>query len=145
MVSSVLLSVSFTSRSKTIGKAIGGIMMNKKIILLQVILGIVGGSLFFWTTMYKEVDIFYFIHFLILFIILTVISLVLWKYTFFASYTITLWLLLYFFLGMVDITDDSDWMYILFIMLPIGLIFLGFIVVIELMFKGIKEINNKKY
>lgn len=119
--------------------------MNKTIILVQVILGIVGGSLFFWTTMYRGVNIFYFIHFLILFIILTGISFVLWKYSFFASYSITLLLILYFFLGMVDITDDSDWLYILFIMLPFGLIFLGFIVVIELTIKGIKEINNKKY
>jgi hypothetical protein len=119
--------------------------MNKKIILLQVILGIVGGSLFFWTTMYKGVDIFYFIDFLILFIVLTVISLVLWKYSFFVSYSITLLLILYFYFGMVDITDDSDWLYILFIMLPFGVIFIGFIVVIELIFKGIKEINNKKY
>jgi len=69
-------------------------MMNKKIILLQVILGIVGGSLFFWTTMYKGVDISYFIHFLILFIILPVISLVLWKFSFFATYSITLLLIL---------------------------------------------------
>jgi len=120
-------------------------MMNKTIILVQTILGIVGVSLFFWTTMYKGVDIFYFIHFLILFILLTVISLVLWKYSFFATYSITLLLILYFFLGMVDITDDSEWLYIIFIMLPFALIFLGFIVVIELIFKGIKEINNKKY
>jgi len=33
---------------------------------------------------------------------------------------------------MVDITDDSEWLYILFIMLPFALIFLGFIVVIEM-------------
>jgi hypothetical protein len=110
-------------------------MMNKTIILVQVILGIVGGSLFFWTTMYMGVDIFYFIHFLILFIILTVISLFLWKYSFFVSYSITLLLILYFFIGMIDITDDSDWLYTLFIMLPFAVIFLGIVVVIELVLR----------
>ena len=116
----------------------------KTIILVQVILGIVGGSLFFWTTMYKGVDIFYFIHFLILFIILTVISLVLWKYSFFVSYSITLLLILYFFIGMIDITDDSDWLYTLFIMLPFAVIFLGIIVVIELVLRHLDKYLTKK-
>ncbi len=109
--------------------------MNKIIILVQVILGIVGGSLFFWTTIYKGVNIFYFIDFLILFIVLTVISLVFWKYNFYVSYSISLLLILYFFYVMVDITDDSHWLYILFLMLPFVVTFLAHIVVIEFLLR----------
>ena len=50
--------------------------MNKMMILWHVILAIVGGCLFFWTTMFKGVDIFYLLDFLVIFIILTVISIV---------------------------------------------------------------------
>ena len=77
---------------------VGGLVMiinllhvNKIIILLHVVLNIVGGILVFKTSF-----IFYLPFFLIIFLILSVISLVLWKNRLFVSYFLSIIVIIYF-------------------------------------------------
>jgi len=105
--------------------------MNKFIILFKVILGIIGVSLFIWTTMNKDIDIYYLIHFLIIFLTLTVISLVLWKNSLFVSYFTSITFMFYFFFLIIDVVDDSFWGYYTFLFLPMGVVFLATIGAIE--------------
>lgn len=105
--------------------------MNKFIILFKFILGLVGISLFIWTTNNKNIDIYYLIHFLIIFLSLTVISLGLWKNNLFVSYTTTIVFIFYFFILIIDVVDDSFWLYYTYLFLPMGIVFLGKIAVIE--------------
>ena len=105
--------------------------MNKIIILLQIILGLAGVCLFIWTTRYKDIDIYYLIHFFIIFLTLTVISLVLWKNNIFVSYYISIIVILYFFYLIVDVADESFWGYYTFLFFPMGVVFLATIGGIE--------------
>lgn len=109
--------------------------MNKFIILFNFILGLAGISLFIWTTMHKNIEIYYLIHFLIIFLTLTVISLVLWRNSLFVSYLTTIVFVFYFFFLIIDAVDDSYWRYYTFLFLPMGVVSLGLIAVIEFVLK----------
>lgn len=85
--------------------------------------------------MFKGVDIFYLLDFLVIFLILTVISIVLWKYNLFVSYCTSIIVILYFFYLIMDVVDDSDWLYFTFLLLPMGVVFLAFIGLTEKMLK----------
>ncbi len=105
--------------------------MNKFIIMFKVILALIGVSLFIWTTINKDIEIYYLIHFLLIFLTLTVVSLVLWKSNLFVSYCISIIVILYFFYLIIDVVDDSFWLYYTFLFFPMGVVFLGHIAVIE--------------
>lgn len=111
--------------------------MTKKIILLHVILGILGGFIFLWTTRFKGVDIFYLIDYLVIFIILSIVSIVLWKNNLFISYCISILVILYFFYLIFDVVDESYWLYYIFLLLPMGVIFLAVFGAIEKLLRKI--------
>lgn len=106
-------------------------MINKLIILFKIILGLAGSSLFIWTTLNKHIELYYLIHFLIIFLSLTVISLVLWRNSLFVSYLTTIIFIFYFFFLIIDAVDDSFWFYYTFLFLPMGVLLLAHIAVIE--------------
>lgn len=114
--------------------------MNLKIIIfIHLVMGIIGVMLFFWTTVNKEISIYYMIHFLIIYIVLTVISLILWKYKLFISYFISLLLYSYYLLLVIDTEDESFWLYYLFLLMPMAVIFLAHVVLIDVIVKGFKK------
>lgn len=116
-----------------------GKMNLKTITFIHLVLGIIGVMLFFWTTVYKEISIYYIIHFLIIYIILTVISLILWKYKLFISYFISILLYSYYLLMVIDTEDESFWLYYLFLLMPMAVIFLAHVILIDMVVKGIKK------
>ena len=116
-----------------------GKMNLKTITFIHLVMGLIGVMLFFWTTVNKGISIYYMIHFLIIYIVLTVISLILWKYKLFISYFISILLYSYYLLMVIDIEDESFWLYYLFLLMPMAVIFLAHVVLIDVIVKGFKK------
>jgi len=116
-----------------------GKMNLKTITFIHLVMGLIGVMLFFWTTVNKGISIYYMIHFLIIYIVLTVISLILWKYKLFISYFISILLYSYYLLIVIDIEDESFWLYYLFLLMPMAVIFLAHVVLIDVIVKGFKK------
>jgi hypothetical protein len=109
--------------------------MNKNIILLHIILGILGCVLFYWSTRYTNVDITYLPFYLVTFIFLTASSIVLWKFDLTFSYYLSIFILFYFFYAIFAIEDASNWFYYVVLLLPIGVIFLTIVGFLEKILK----------
>ncbi|WP_394188745.1 hypothetical protein [Paenisporosarcina quisquiliarum] len=115
--------------------------MNKNRILFHIILGILGCLLFYWSTRYTNVDITDLPFYLMIFIVLTAISIALWKFDLKFSYYISIFVLFYFFFAIVAIDDASNWFYYIVLLLPIGVIILTIVGFSEKILKDLSWIN----